>query len=421
MESDGMTGAANLERQASEPGHLGVCDTEITVDMVRLRGYRLSRVQEQLRARDYAGCLLVDPINVRYATGSRNMAVWCLHNPARYCFVPAEGTAVMFEFDNCEHLSRDLETIGEVRPAVAWFYFFAGSRMAELVERWADEVAELVRRFGGENRRLALDYVNPAGTEALQRRGIELHDGLEVLEQARSVKSPEEIACMTLAVSVCEAGFAGMREALKPGMTENQVWSILHQTNIAMGGEWIETRLLTSGPRTNPWFQESSDRVIRAGELVVFDSDMVGPLGYMADISRAFHCGPGKPTLEQRELYKLAHEQVHYNLELLRPGLTFAEFSEQAWKVPTRFAKNRYGAVAHGVGLCDEYPLIGPPDLATGPNYDGRFEENMTLCVESYIGAKNGHEGVKLEQQVLITASGAQLLSTFPFEEALLA
>ena len=395
-------------------------DTLATADMARMRRYRLERVQQQLCRRDYAGCLLVDPINLRYATGSRNMTVWCLHNPARYAFVPAEGKAVIFEFDSCEHLSEGLETIGELRPAVSWFYFFAGSRMAELVARWADEVAELTVRFGGKNRRLAVDYVNPAGVDALRQRGIAVFDGLEVMEQARTIKSPDEIACMIRSISVCEAGMARMREAMAPGMTENELWALLHHANIAGGGEWIETRLLSSGPRTNPWFQESSDRIIRPGELVVFDTDLVGPLGYMCDISRAYFCEPGKPSGEQKELYQLAHEQVHSNIELLRPGQTFTEFSQASWRPPERFAKQRYGAVVHGVGLCDEYPLVGPPDLATGPNYEGMFHENMVVSVESYIGAEGGHEGVKLEQQVIITQSGAKPLSRFPFEDSLL-
>ena len=395
-------------------------DTQPTVDMVRMRSYRLDRIQEQLRQRDYAACLLVDPINVRYATGSRNMTVWCLHNPARYAFVPAEGKAVMFEFDSCEHLSRGLETIGDIRPAVGWFYFFAGSRMEELVDRWADEIADLVHEHGGANRRLAIDYVNPAGTDALRRRGVEVFDGLEVTEQARVIKSSDELACMMTSLSVCEAGMARMREALAPGMTENELWSLLHQANIAGGGEWIETRLLTSGPRTNPWFQESSDRIIRAGELVVFDTDLVGPHGYMSDVSRAYFCGPGRPSDGQRELYRLAYEQVHTNIGLLKPGMTFQEFAEVSWTPPDRYRRQRYGAVVHGVGLCDEYPLIGPPDLATGPNYEGMFHENMTVCVESYIGAVGGREGVKLEQQVLITESGAEVLSGFPFEDELL-
>src|SRR5262249_11314732 len=132
----------------------------------------------------------------------------------------------------------------------------------------------------------------------------------------------------------------------------------LHETNIRLDGEWIETRLLASGSRTNPWFQECSNRVIQAGDLVGFDTDMVGPHGYCADISRTFFCGPGKPSQEQRTLYALAVEQIAYNLEQLKPGLTLSDYSQRCWTIPERYAANRYSCVAHGVGFCDEWPAV---------------------------------------------------------------
>ena len=109
---------------------------------------------------------------------------------------------------------------------------------------------------------------------------------------------------MQSAMDVCDLAIARMRSALQPGITENQLWSLLHETNIAHGGEWIECRLLSSGPRTNPWFQESADRVIQAGDIVGFDTDLVGPFGYLADISRSWICPGGRtPTDRHRRLY----------------------------------------------------------------------------------------------------------------------
>ena len=112
-----------------------------------------------------------------------------------------------------------------------------------------------------------------------------------ILEQARVIKSPDELTCMKAAIEVAEKGVSKMRSDLKPGMTEDELWSILHKTNIENGGEWIECRILSSGERTNPWMQESSNKVMQQGEIVAFDTDMVGPYGYCADISRAFVVG----------------------------------------------------------------------------------------------------------------------------------
>jgi Xaa-Pro aminopeptidase len=403
-----------------KPPVAALVDTEPHVDMVTLRAYRLARVREQLRARDYAGAVLYDPINIRYATGSRNMAVWTMHNAVRYCFVATEGPVVVFDFHNCEHLSTGLESVNEVRPAVAWYYFGAGRRFEERAKVWAAEIADLVQAHGGGNRRLALDHCDPEGAAALSELGIEVRNGQEVMELARAIKSPEELACMQASIAVCEAAMARMRDALEPGMTENQLWAILNQVNAARGGEWIETRLLASGVRTNPWFQESSDRVIRPGELVSFDTDMIGPYGYCADISRSYFCGPGRPSDEQRRFYRLAWEQIHFNTELLKPGLSFRELAETAWKLPESCRPNRYSVVIHGVGLCDEYPACVYREDFERSGYDGRLEADMTVCVESFIGEEGGREGVKLEQQVLITETGVELLSTFPFEEALL-
>ena len=389
-----------------------------SVDFDKLRSYRLERVREQLRQRDYGGCVLFDPLNVRYATDSRNMAVWTTHNAVRYVYIATDGPVIVFDFHNCEHLSDHLSLVDETRPAIGWSYFGAGPNKQARAKAWAAEIADLVATHGGGNRRLAIDVCNPEGFVALNGHGIEITDAQEVLELARCIKSPEELTCMRASIATTEAALAKMYEELTPGMTENELWSIMNQVNAAMDGEWIETRLLAAGTRCNPWFQESSDKAIEAGELVSFDTDLVGPFGYCTDISRSFICG--KPNDEQRRLYGLALEQIQFNMELLRPGLSFRELAEISWKMPANCLPNRYSVVVHGVGLCDEYPsCVYLEDFETG-GYDGRFEAGMTVCVESYMGEEGGRVGVKLEQQVLIGENGVELLSVFPFEDKLI-
>jgi Xaa-Pro aminopeptidase len=211
-----------------------------------------------------------------------------------------------------------------------------------------------------------------------------------------------------------------MRAAIRPGLSENELWSVMHQGVIALGGDYVETRLLSSGPRTNPWFQETGERRMGENELVALDTDVVGCHGYYCDFSRTFHTGPDEPTRQQRELYRVAHEQVHHNMELLRAGVSFRDYSEQAWTIPERFVANRYFVSAHGCGMTGEYPYLYHSIDFDESGYDGVLEPGMTLCVESYIGEEGGSEGVKLEQQLLITEHGNELLSLFPFEDALL-
>jgi Xaa-Pro aminopeptidase len=289
----------------------------------------------------------------------------------------------------------------------------------EKAHLWADEIESLMRQYGGNNRRLAVDRCDLLGAMRLQSHGVQLFDVQEAAEQARMVKSAEELACLQSAMEVCDLAIQRMREALAPGITENQVWSLLHETNIAHGGEWIECRLLSSGPRTNPWFQESGDRVIQAGDIVGFDTDLVGPFGYLADISRSWICPDRKPSDRHNRLYDLATQQILFNTELLRPGLTIRESAENCWPVPEEYVPNRYMMMLHGCGFVDEYPSIAYPADWKNWGYDGVFEENMVVSVESYIGEVGGPDGIKLEQQVVIAAEGPRVLSKTPLIDAL--
>lgn len=388
-------------------------------DLQVARRHRLGRIRAELIARDLAGVLVYDPPNVRYATDSTNMQVWCTHNAVRYAFVATEGPVVLWDFHNCEHLSAHLELVDEVRHGTAWSWYEAAEHAVERARRWAAEVADLVVRHGGGNRRLAIDQVNPYGVLALEALGIGIFSGEEVMERARAVKCADELKAMRRAIAACEAAIGVMHGALRPGMTENDLWSILHAENIRRGGEWIETRLLSSGPRTNPWFQECSARVIENGDVVAFDTDLIGPYGYCCDISRTWVAGDRPATDEQRMLHAMAAEQIAANTQLLRPGASFRELSETAVSLPEPFLPNRYSSLFHGVGLCDEYPTIPYPAEWPSTGYDGVLEPGMVLCVESYVGRHGGREGVKLEEQVLITESGHERLSTYPLDERL--
>jgi Xaa-Pro dipeptidase len=379
-----------------------------------MRSYRFGRVQRLLRDNDCSAALLSNPVNIRYATDARNMTVWHLHNTARYCLVPVDGKAVLFEFPNrnCMMMAEGLPAIGEIRPAFEFSFAGAGEHARKQSQRWAAGIASVIYELTGQRGgRLAVDRCDVVGMRTLEEQGFVLVEGQRIVELARAVKSADEIACMRKALEVADAGIDRMRSVLAPGMQENQLWAELHHTNIALGGEWIETRLLSSGGRTNPWFQECSERVIMAGDLVSFDTDLIGPFGYCADISRTLFCEPGSPSPEQRTLYALALEQVQFNCNLLRPRLGFRELTENAWKIPARFVAQNYGCVAHGVGMVDEWPLItsDPNDSAL---QEGELVPGMTLCVESYMGEVGGACGVKLEQQIQITATGWELLSS---------
>ena len=386
---------------------------EDEINFEKLRSYRLERVKKELIKNNLEACILFDPVNVRYALDTVNMSVFNMHNLSRYCFVPVEGPIILYEYFNCEKLSEHLNLIDEIRPAITWDYFAHGDQANSQLKKWITEVNELSQKYF-KSKKIAIDVLNGPAVTELNKSGIEVVDAKSILEQARVIKSPEELKCMKAAIEVAEIGVSKMRKELKAGITEDELWSILHKTNIENGGEWIECRILSSGERTNPWMQESSNKIIQQGEIVSFDTDMVGPYGYCADISRTFVCG-NIFNDNQKNLYSMAVNQINHNSSLIKDGTTFKEFIEKSWKLPEEYYGNRYSVMVHGIGLCDEWPSIRYP--TDGGDKGGIFQKNMTITVESYIGKVGGKEGVKLEQQYLVGQNGLELMSHHPLED----
>jgi Xaa-Pro dipeptidase len=390
------------------------------IDLRRVRRYRQQRVRAEMAKRNVAALILCDPINIRYATGTRNMQIFSQRNgPARYLLLCMERS-ILYEFTGCQHLADGFETVDEVRPARTASFVAAGPAIARREQDWAREMADTLAELVGKDALVGLERMNAGASIALERCGVHIVDAQEPVEMARAIKSREEVKCIEASLRATETAVGRLRDAIEPGQTENELWSILHQSVIAQNGDYCETRLLNSGARTNPWFQETGSKLIGKNELIALDTDVVGCHGYYSDFSRTFHSGPDKPTPLQRELYRTAYEQLHHNMELLQPGVSFREYAQRAWDIPARFFDNRYYLSAHGVGMTGEYPYLYHRADYDDAGYDGIIEPGMTLCVESYIGERDGSEGVKLEQQILITESGNQLMSRFSFEVDLL-
>jgi len=387
---------------------------ESIIDKERLRNYRLNRIRDGLSNKGIGAALFFDPVNIRYAIDATNMCIYNMRFLSRYCFVPVNGPVILFETLQCEHLAHGINQIDEIRPAIDCEYPSAVSLKQDNVKKFSKEILDLVNKYCDGDNKLAIDVCERTALSALEGIGLELHDGKEIAERAKVIKSPDEILCMKASIQVAEIGISLMKENLTAGITEDELWAHLHKTNIENGGEWIETRLLSSGVRTNPWLAECSNKIIEPGDIVAFDTDMVGPYGYCCDISRTFVEG-GVFTSEQKRLYELALSQIEHNSSLIKPGVHFKEFLDKSFQLPEKYITNRYPLVIHGVGLCDEFPYISYP--CDGGHIDDYFEENMTICVESYIGEDGGTQGVKLEQQYLITGNGMELLSHFPFEK----
>ena len=389
-------------------------------DLPRMRSFRLNRLIDEINQRDLAGVLLYDPLSIRYATDTTHMQLWAAHNPFRACMILADGYMVLWEYGGYDYMSSYNPLVKEVRTGGSFFYFATGDRTEEKATAFAHQVDELLRERAGGNRRLAVDKIQIAGLRALDELGVDVQDGEEIMEMTRAIKGPDEILAMRCAMHACEQSIAKMRERTHPGLTENDIWAELHKENIIRGGEWIETRILATGQRTNPWFQECGPRILGENEILAFDTDLIGCYGMCCDISRTWFIGDGEPTARQKEMHKVAYDHIMTNRELVKPGISLKELSDLGHALPDQFVTQRYGSKFHGVGLCDEWPAVKYPIDWEERGYNGILEPGMMLCVEAYIGEVGGPDGIKLEDQILVTEDGFENLTNCPFDEKLM-
>jgi Xaa-Pro aminopeptidase len=393
-------------------------------DLPAMRQYRFDRLVQFIQARDYAGLLMFDPLNIRYATDSTNMQLWNTHNPFRAVLICADGYMVIWDYKNAMFLSRFNPLVREQRSGADLFYFDRGDKVDVAADVFANEVRALLEAHAGGNKRLAVDKIMLHGLRALEAQGLEIMEGEELTEKARSVKGPDEILAMRCASHACEAAVAEMEHAARSGipggrMSEDDVWAVLHAENIRRGGEWIETRLLASGPRTNPWFQECGPRIVQNNEIVAFDTDLIGAYGICIDISRTWWVGDRAPRPDMVSAMQHGMDHIRHNMSLLKPGVSLRDLTFKSHPLDPQYQRGKYGCLMHGVGLCDEWPLICYPDNFVEGAYDYVLEPGMVLCVEALISPEGGDFSIKLEDQVLITEDGHENLTRYPFDPAL--
>ena len=195
---------------------------EDEIDFNKLRFYRLDRLKKELEKNNLEACILFDPVNIRYALDTVNMSVYNMHNLTRYCFVPVNGPVILYEYFNCEKLSDHLNLIDEIRPATTWDYFSNGDQANLQLKKWINEVNDLSNSYF-KSKKIAIDVINGPAVSSLNNIGIEVVDAKLILEQARVIKSSEELKCMKAAIDVAEIGISKMRNELKAGITENEL------------------------------------------------------------------------------------------------------------------------------------------------------------------------------------------------------
>jgi len=402
-----------------------------------VRKLRLQRVRDMLKKYNCAAGIFYDPCHIRYACDASNMTIWHMRNNIRYLLVSANESdpTVLFEslFVDAKGIEPLIgETIDHWEPNISTTYCSQGDNLFDKIEKWADQMDTFLKPIcrGAGNNNVAVQGGDPMQAFALEKKNYTLRSGQQVIERARSIKVENEVELIKCGIQSTADGTEHLRRGIVYGVSENELWSRLHEYNISVGGEYIETRLLNSGMRTSPWMQESSTKIIEPNDLIAFDADCTGPFGYFIDFSRTWHSAQGydtdslpcldpKKLRKQRELHKYAKEQLAHNMDLCKPGITFREIAEKCWKIPERFLKRRYGLLGHGNGINGEYPYLYHDIDFDACGYDGVLEENMTISLEAFV-AEDNMDGVKLEEHCLITENGIKNLSDMvPFCEIL--
>jgi Xaa-Pro dipeptidase len=385
----------------------------LTVDRLEaLRVERLSRLRASMRLHDVEACLLFNEPNVRYATGASAMPVYAMSTFARCAVVAHEGSPILFEHANSIHRSR--ERAPDVRPMHAWEFFDDPAAEAAI---WANETVAALRELGVTGTRVAVDRMGTPAYLALTTLGITVEDSAPVTQEARRVKTPQELALFDLNAPLLAEMLSAVEGAIVPGASEREILAKMARVMLRGGGEYLATNTVCSGPNTNPWRAEATDRRLEPGDLVYVDTDTVGIEGCFFCVSRTFSVG--EPTAAQRATYAAAHEWVTAMKELVRPGITCGELAERAPAIPERYVAQRYECMVHGIGLEEENPSVCHPQDAQS-NAETILEPGTALVVECYMGEVGADHGVKLGDQIVVTDDGCRTLVPYPWSRELL-
>jgi Xaa-Pro dipeptidase len=390
-----------------------------TENLHRLYLARQKRLRTIMKAVGLPALVILDPGNITYACGARNMPIFGQRIPARYLLLIAEGPAILYEYAGSEHLAINLPTLDDIRPALGLCQISSGEKADLAANRFTEEIVSVFKDLNLEVDQLGIDRFPFPIIDTLRGAGFELRHADDALIPARAIKQPEELHYMREAIRRVEHATKGFEEKIKPGLREVDIWAELHHGLIIGEGQYLSTRLCQSGDNTFPYFQECGPRVLAAGDLICLDTDAIGYHDYAVDFSRSFLCGDQAATNIQKKLYGRALEQLETNAGLLKAGIEYRELAEKTWKVPDEHQASRYYCIGHGLGMSGEFPNI--PHVKPGQEYPlkGHLEAGMVICIESYIGSEKSAQGVKLEDQFLIGTDQIERLSNYRFDSRL--
>jgi Xaa-Pro aminopeptidase len=406
----------NWGRHLPVLGTMGV-DFEERVDYRRMHRYRLGRAQAALEASDLGALLLFDDNNIRYVTSTK-IGEWARDKLSRWALLPRGGDPILWDFgsaavhhklyspwlkpENCKAGLVGLR--GTVDPAFG------------LMKHHAEEMASILKTAGVAKMPIGVDIIEPPMMFELEKAGLKVKDGQQVMLEAREVKSADEIALLNRAAAMVDGAYQLIDEKLKPGVRENDIVALVNEFLYRHGSDDVEAINAISGERCNPHPHNFTDRMVRPGDQVFFDI-LQSFMGYRTCYYRTFNVGRATPA--QRDAYKKCREWLDKAIELIKPGVTTDKVCSVWPKAPEFGFPDELAAFGlqfgHGLGLnLHERPIISRVVSLDHPTV---IKEGMVFALETYCPASDGYSAARIEEEVVVTNKGHTIISLFPAEE----
>jgi Xaa-Pro aminopeptidase len=399
---------------------LQAVDWEQRIDYDELRRGRLARAKQYLEQSELGAVLCFDTPNIRYITAT-TIGTWGNDKLGRFCVLPRGGEPVMWDFGSAaRHHQLYCPWLDGRSPAGISTMRGAMPIDANRGDEVADKVYAVLSEHGLADAPLGVDVVEPQVLFALQRRGFDVVDCQELMLQARAIKTPEEIKVLTTSCMLVDAAYERLYKVMAPGVKESELVAEACNVLYSLGSEFVEGVNAISGERCSPHPHIFSDRVLRPGDPAYFD--IINSFnGYRTCYYRTFAVGSASPALV--DAYKRCRYYLDIAIAEIRPGVTTAEIV-QLWPEAHEFGfADEEAAFAlqygHGVGLSVwEKPMFS---RLVSLDHPETIEEGMVIALETFWPATDGWSAARIEEQMVVTSDGCEVITRFPAEELVVA
>jgi Xaa-Pro aminopeptidase len=392
-------------------------DWELRVDVDRLRRYRLERAKHALANSDLGALLVFEGSNLRYLS-STHIGTWGYNKTERWALLTRTGSPWIWDFGSAAVNHRMYSPWLEPSHSRGGNTGLQGaiSPTSGLPRNAAQEIAEVLRDEGVADMPLGVDVAEVSVLRELEAAGIEVRDGQQTMLDARQIKNIDEILLLSQAAAMVDGVYQDIAEVLKPGIRENDIAALATKRLIEMGSEQVEAINAIAGERCSPHPHVFSDRLIRPGDTAYFDI-IHAYNGYRTCYYRTF--AVGRATQAHHDAYTKAREWIDAAIQAVKPGVGTDEIA-RLWPKAEEFGfdseMEAFGLqFGHGLGLgLHERPVISRLNSLENPV---EIEEGMVFALETYCPAADGRSAARIEEEVVVTAEGAELLTLFPAEE----